>query len=404
MKKSGPMVVQVGNVHVPIYHTPTRGRDGWTIAHYRDGRRVRAWRSDLEEAKAYAETEARRIARHEVVISGAKAVELERLDALAERARKAGVTIEALVERLEMAKEKCGGRMVPDLVEEYLGAKSGVVNGRWHEMKATMLKRFADAFRVPIGAVQAIEVQRWVDGLEGKGKGLGARSKANHLAEVRGLVEFCRRRGYVAGDWDVTTGVEMAKAAPGKIQPYSPTEAQTVLNFAAKNAPDWVPWLAVRAFSGVRFEESLRLTGRDLKPGAKWIVLEPEITKTRTRRLVPVLPALAAWLKAFPSDPDAPLAPKKSSRVMGDRLTGLVRRAGVESRHNGWRDAFISYRMAITRDIGAVADESGNSPAMIRRSYREVRLPNGKVITPALARAYFGIRPSEGSKVVRLTA
>jgi hypothetical protein len=47
----------------------------------------------------------------------------------------------------------------------------------------------------------------------------------------------------------------------------------------------------------------------------------------------------------------------------------VAKEAGVAYKKNAFRNSFISYRLALTKDINSVAYESGNSPQMIRKYY-----------------------------------
>ena len=67
------------------------------------------------------------------------------------------------------------------------------------------------------------------------------------------------------------------------------------------------------------------------------------------------------------------------------RSIEFVRAAGVRPRHNGLRDSYASFRMAEPGEAGKVAQEAGDNEAIVRRTYREIRLPDGRVITPQLA-------------------
>ena len=69
--------------------------------------------------------------------------------------------------------------------------------------------------------------------------------------------------------------------------------------------------------------------------------------------------------------------------------------AGLPWKANALRHSFISYRLARTKDIAAVALEAGNSPKMIFAHYREL-------CTEVEAADWFGILPaSEANNVVR---
>jgi hypothetical protein len=62
----------------------------------------------------------------------------------------------------------------------------------------------------------------------------------------------------------------------------------------------------------------------------------------------------------------------------------VARDAGVAYKKNAFRYSFISYRLALTKDINSVAFDSGNSPEMIRRYYLDL-------ITPEAAREWFSL-------------
>jgi hypothetical protein len=65
---------------------------------------------------------------------------------------------------------------------------------------------------------------------------------------------------------------------------------------------------------------------------------------------------------------------------------------------NGLRHSYISYRVAECADVARVADESGNSPAIIRSNYL-------RRVKPDQAKEYFGIMPAvavPAGKVARM--
>src|SRR5690606_39177252 len=64
-------------------------------------------------------------------------------------------------------------------------------------------------------------------------------------------------------------------------------------------------------------------------------------------------------------------------------------------KHNCLRHSTISYRVALEGDIARIADESGNSPYVIRRNYLNRR-------KPWQAAQWFGIMPGDTSKPVLL--
>jgi integrase len=60
-----------------------------------------------------------------------------------------------------------------------------------------------------------------------------------------------------------------------------------------------LPFIAIGAFAGARTEEILRLDWEDIHWDQNFVILGRNKTKTATRRIVPILPALAAWLAPY---------------------------------------------------------------------------------------------------------
>jgi hypothetical protein len=142
--------------------------------------------------------------------------------------------------------------------------------------------------------------------------------------------------------------------------------------------------IGLQAFAGVRSEELLRLTWTDLDRRKGFIEITAGKAKTAQRRLIPIASNLAQWSMRRASR-------KGSGRISKPFLFEAMRasKTKVAWKTNGLRHSFISYRVALTKDVAAVALEAGNSPAMIYRHYRELA-------TEAEADEWFGIVPAAG--------
>jgi integrase len=147
-----------------------------------------------------------------------------------------------------------------------------------------------------------------------------------------------------------------------------------------------VPLLALGAFAGIRTGEILRLRWEDIGP--KWINVQSKRTRTASRRLVPVLPALKPWL-ALRRRSAGPVCPYRRVELA---LARLARSARLKWKRNGLRHSFITYRVAQVQNVAQVALECGNSPAMIFQHYREL-------VTPQQAAEWFKICPKSVPKI-----
>lgn len=411
-RQSKAQEIEVQGVRASIYPTPTRGREGWTVCYRFGGQRKRKWFPDLKAARSHAETQAERIAHGRTIALEATPDQLAAYQRAIQLLKPTGQPIEVIAaEYVQTWRERARlpAKSVADVVEEFIAerraaaAQAGRSTASRHaEGLAFILDRFEQCFRMPLAAVTEEQVQRWLLQLKtADGGEMGLRTRNNYLDAIRALFRFAGRRRYLSHEAAELESVQLATAGPGHIRIYSPEELAKILDHACNARPQFVPFLAIQAFTGIRTEEMVRLRGMDLHLKTGWVVLSAEITKTSRRRLVPMAPALRRWLRAYPP-PRGLLVPTTAGTLTG-RLCEIIAAAGVPTRHNGLRDSRITYRMAQLQDSARVADESGNSPAMIARSYREVSLPDGRIVTPALAAAWFAVAPGgRRSKIVPL--
>ena len=262
------------------------------------------------------------------------------------------------------------------------------------------LGQFSRAFVLPIIAVSAPLVQQWIYGMKNQknGKATSARTKENMLRQVVSLFNFARRQKYVPTELALEISeIPAPKKQPAPIGIYTPDEIRAIL--AAADA-EIIPALAIAAFAGLRLAEVARLDWREIRLAEKLIVIEADKAKTAARRLAPISDNLAAWLtphaKRF-----GPLNPCAESfhnvgNALGDRFERAVARAKVTWKRNGFRHSYISYRVAVLKDVPAVALECGNSPQVIFSNYRALA-------TEAEGKSWFAILPpKQADNVVSL--
>jgi integrase len=212
-----------------------------------------------------------------------------------------------------------------------------------------------------------------------------ARSFNNHRRTLQTFFNFCQSRGWLSREADLLDGIGKRKESPADIEVFTPTELRRILQAAT---PKVATCIALQAFAGVRSEELLRLTWRDLERRRGFIEISAGKAKTAQRRLIPVSPNLAEWLS------DAPRTGQKvwphSKPFLFEAMRNAAAKARVAWKGNGLRHSFITYRLAATKDVAEVALEAGNSPTMIFRRYRELA-------TEAEAADWFGVKPAHGA-------
>lgn len=181
---------------------------------------------------------------------------------------------------------------------------------------------------------------------------------------------------------DIPSKLDLPPVVRGIPETWTPSELKILLESVR---PGYLPWLAMSAFAGIRTEEIAPIK-HSSKPALDWsdfhwdrklIIVRPETSKTGRRRVIPILPALEAWLLpvAKESGRMSPRIPPSAGegRIMSEttRLGNLV--GGW--RRNALRHSWLSFRSAIV-GISQTAMEAGNSEAEARRSYVDAQGPD----------------------------
>jgi integrase len=276
-------------------------------------------------------------------------------------------------------------RKVQEVVTEMIAQmEKDKLSERYVETIRPRCKRFSESFQVDIGSISGADVQHWLDALD-----CSPRTRKNYRDDLNSLFAYAEARRYIAKNANPVSTAKTRKPRGGKIEIYTLDEIAGLL----KHAPaDFLPFVAIGAFAGLRTSEIERLKFEDFFNG-DYIEVAADKTKTASRRLVPVLPNLRKWLE--------PYARKKGRLWTGTEKEFLAARAktvadsGIAWKDNGLRHSWISYRMADIQDAPKVAIEAGNSPEMIFRNYREL-------VKPEAAKTWFAITPETPENVVSM--
>ncbi|HEX8309781.1 MAG TPA: tyrosine-type recombinase/integrase [Chthoniobacteraceae bacterium] len=183
---------------------------------------------------------------------------------------------------------------------------------------------------------------------------------------------------------------------------YTPDQLRIYLEATREHAREWLPWLAIGAFTGMRTGAILRLHWRDVHWDQGVIEVTAGNSKIGRRYLAPLHAALVEWLEpwrhtsaAHGSGRVVPASPPVA------KLTAkLTRWTCIKWRKNALRSSFISYRMAETGDPVLVARECNTSATEVSREYQDIRTLTGEFVTKELAAEWFGVRPPLRGKVV----
>ena len=453
-KPKFPILVKQGSVSVKIYRTPSRGCESFTLSYYQDGVRKRPTFATLQAAKDEASVIANRLGNSDADVLALTSADRSAYLRARQLLAPLGAAIETAAAEFAQAKQVLGevpllqaaeyymkrhpARIAPRPVlavaEEMLKLKAsdGLSEEYLRHLRYDMHK-FAAAFHCNIGTVMGPDIDQWLRGL-----GVSPRTRNNLRASVQTLFAFAKAQRYLPKDHDEMEAVRVAKDGGSEIEIFTPPEMVEILAHAEKRL---IPFLTLGAFAGIRHAEIQRLEWTDLHFDGGIIEIGAAKAKTASRRTVPILDNLRAWLmkhrrtgglvcggldtkNEIPSLVAAINQARranwaKTKRVSAERLkeTEIEARQGLASakekpeklkakgrvppgaetapiegwpafvwKHNALRHSFISYRVADIQNVAQVALEAGNTPQMIFKHYREL-------VRPAAAKEWFAIAP-----------
>lgn len=283
---------------------------------------------------------------------------------------------------------------VPQAVTAFLAqSRREKSKGRMGQLE-NHLNRFAKDISIQVSEVTPGIVSRWLTALP-----TSETTKKNARDIIGYFGRWLVLHGYLARGTDLVEGVQRYSSRVAEIQIFTPAEISKLLEYANDRL---LPYIAIGAFAGLRAAEIQRLdwTEVDLKDG--FIEVTAAKSKTNVRRLVPIKPCLAAWLKDYRKRSGPVCTFKNVRRELRDLIRQINKAmpAGTPAKDkfrwkkNALRHSCISYRIAECADVPRVADESGNSPAIIKSNYL-------RRVKPDLAKEWFSVMPVEGGKILK---
>jgi len=176
---------------------------------------------------------------------------------------------------------------------------------------------------------------------------------------------------------NVAALVQPPSKSVSAVEILTPEESRGYILALAEVAPQMLPAESIGLYAGLRRAEIERLDWRRIHLARGYIEVTAGTSKTKSRRLVEILPPLAAILEPFRVY-DGPVVPINARRLM-DREQ---KRAGWSgNRHSSggkpWpknvlRHSFASYHLAHFGDIASTEMQAGHDRAVLFEHYREL--------------------------------
>jgi integrase len=347
------------------------------------------------KTRAEAEAEALRqrtlLERHSRIAVGLSQRELSDLiharDKLAGYGKKITDAVDFLVDHLERVR-RCK-ITVSRLADEVIEAKrrDGMSADYLSDLQLR-LRRFCRRFgEKPIAGITVEEIDDWLRDLEGSPK-----SRANYRANVAVMFSYATKRRML--DFNPVLHTAKPKLIDKPPDIFTVDELRSLLETATRTAHDVVPMLVIAAFAGLREAEIQRLDWSEVDLARGHIEVKAAKAKSARRRIIPIQPNLAAWLRPYSGLTGRVVPAGARAKIERARTVAGLKRWP----NNGLRHSFASYRLAAIGDAPRVAHELGHaSPQMLYSTYREV-------VRPEEADRYWNIAPAaEMQNVVTFT-
>lgn len=247
-----------------------------------------------------------------------------------------------------------------------------------------------------IGDILAQDIEKYLNSLT-----IGAATRNTIRRDLVTLWSFAvKHRLAVANE---AQKVDPSKVVSGAPAIFTPEQAAALL---CASTGDVLAFHAIGLFAGLRVTEIKKLDWRDVDLESGFIHISAANSKTRSRRLVPVLDSLRAWITPVSKATGKIIGPNFTKRQFKARNaagfkpeTEAQKKAKISLMpwpENGLRHSFVSYRLASTGNAAQTALESGHDQTVLFAHYREL-------VKPKDAAQFWEIMPSmEAGKIVEI--
>jgi integrase len=391
-----PISVKKGHATVKIYRVKNRDRTHYTVSYVTTNGRARRSFADLELARTEATTVAHNLAGGDLEALKLTGRERQMYVAAEQATARTGLTLDSAAREFARAFDILGhGGIVeaaryykahvetglPDVpvtqaVEKFADAKRKEgMSAIYLKDIRTILGRFASHFQCNIASIVPEDLRDYLNA-----KHISPVAKNNHRRLIVVLFNFAKAQRWLRPNEQTAADVlGIYNVKERDVEIYTPAEVARLINAAG---PDFLPYLALIAFGGVRREE--------LHKGLQWeainfdrgyIIVSASVAKTGRKRKIDMTENLLEWLLPYRVKSGAIFKtdPRK-------RIAKVVAASGVKWKRNALRHSFGSYRMEQTKNAGQVALEMGNSAAVVMKHYFEI-------VDARAAREYWSIKP-----------
>lgn len=194
---------------------------------------------------------------------------------------------------------------------------------------------------------------------------LGAYSRNEYRRTLYSFFKFCKMQDWL--DVNPVEKVESWRARGRTPGIFTPEEVRRILNSTPPQS-EIRAFTAIAAFTGIRNAELKRLTWDKIRLDDREIILDSEITKTASRRIVKIPENLAKWLEPYVWD----LGTKK--KILTRRKVPVLKKLHESLGKGNWiknglRHSAATYYLALTKNAYLTAEQMGHAVDVLKQHY-----------------------------------
>ena len=291
-------------------------------------------------------------------------------------------------------------------IEAFLDSKNQeqLTTVNYRRTLETELERFCESFgdKTIVAQISNIEIEDWLNNLKTrvyvdsptetlKGKPrkvyvetdtlMSITSRKGYRTTLYTFFRFCKMR-----DWVEENPMEKIASIRAKLRTPEIFKVDEIAYILSKTEPmsDLRVYIAIGAFAGLRSAEILRLTWDKIKLADREIVMNSEMTKTGSRRVVKITENLAKWLSPYEEylkTTDLVVKPNFYKRLDDFRKANNIKWV-----NNGLRHSAATYYLALTKNAYLTAEQMGHAVDVLKQHYNGLAREKEAI-------AYFNIEP-----------
>ena len=383
-------------------------RSYWTLNGItKDGKRYRplfATKAKAEEAALIERKRLQREGRESAHLSVADRVAaLECLRLLEPHNVSLRDAVRDFIARVEGERIARESRTISACLDEWLRSKQARVDAGERDRKTIMgYRNRSEVIKsslgaLPVATIAPAHLNDFLDSLP-----FTKTTRTAYRTQLSGVLKFCRTKGWMRHN--PIDQVPVPGRERGVVEILTPSEIEDLLDAASqdKDARILLPVIALGAFAGLRPEEArqIRWENIDLSSETPHATVLPETSKTRDKRFPTLNATCLSWLRGCRQTQGVISGDSKQhfrkgwERVRMMAGWHVTEASQKQAKQDGqpvkpWpedclRHSFASYWIPIHNDRPKLAEEMGNSVAVIREYYR-------KPIKPGVAERYWSV-------------